>query len=126
MHEHDLERHLTEALSPVEPPANVAAQVLEQLSLRAALAPMDAPNGFAERVLVRISRTKEQHGMQRQWLAIAAMLALLAGGGWYWRQYRAAQHAAAQLRLALSISAQKLSQVQQGIVVEVPLGIQKN
>jgi hypothetical protein len=103
MDSRDLEARLPEALRPVEPPP-----------------------GFAARVLRRLDEGRGRKLAMRKWTAMAAMVCLLAAGGWYWRQHRAASRAADQLSLALNISARKLSRVQQGLVVEIKLGRNTN
>lgn len=104
---------------------------LEQ-QLRAALRPVAAPDGLAERIVRRAeargtARRKPvtQHVWLR-WGALAAMLTIGTFGGLKWNTQRQARQvealrAAEQFTLAMNIATRKISRLQKNLVVEVPL-----
>lgn len=103
-----------------------------ELHLKAALRPVAAPAGMAERIAAR-ARRREQWRLVR-WGALAASLfVLISLTLWYprWREERrakelAARQATEQLQMALQLTSRKLSRVQQGLVVEIRLGSNYN
>ena len=100
---------------------------LEQ-QLRAALRPVAAPEGLAERIVARAA-AKRKPVVQQTWLrwgALAAMLTIGTFGAVKWNEQRQAEQiearrAAEQFTLAMSIATQKISRVQKNLIVEVPL-----
>lgn len=99
-------------------------QELERL-MHQAFRPVEAPKGMAARI---VSRTRKRGGYN--WLAIAAALLITLSTGWYWMEQQArkteAQAAARQFQMALNITARKLAQVNERLVVEVRLGTDTN
>jgi hypothetical protein len=92
--------------------------------LRRALAPVDPPEGFAQRVRARVDR--ERRPVSRaplqggaRWLAVAAAVLAVIGGPMAWRQYetrREALAARSQVLLALQIASQQLNSVHRQVV----------
>ena len=91
--------------------------------LQQALKRRNPPRGFEERVLARIAsgETVQPPGPQLSWtrhaLPVAASLAILAGGSYYFWQYERQQQAqteraAHDVVLALQIASEKVSAVQ--------------
>jgi hypothetical protein len=88
--------------------------------LRRALRRVDAPEGFADRVRARIeTRATAARVTNRAWIktavALAATLAIVAGGTWYRAQgQRRAQgeEAKRQVLLSLSIAGNKLRAIE--------------
>lgn len=85
-------------------------------NLKSALARVEPPEGFAERVIERAQRPKiswRLFGSQRPWLAAAALLVLLAGAETLHlhqqRQHAEEVRAQAQLMLALQITSHQLN-----------------
>lgn len=100
--------------------------------LRAALRPVDAPPGLAERIIAKAearSRANRRPPAVAQWVrwgAIAAMLTLVTFLGLRWNAQRQveeleARRAAEQFALAMQITNKKVTHVQENLVVHVPL-----
>jgi hypothetical protein len=92
--------------------------------LRRSLAPVDPPDGFAQRVRARVERERRPvrrvplQGVAR-WVAVAAALFAVVGGPVLWRQYetrREALAARAQVLLALQIASHQLNSVHRQVV----------
>ncbi len=92
--------------------------------LRRALAPVDPPDGFAQRVRARVERdavSARRRPVARvtRWLAIAATILAVLGGPLAWREYqvrREALAARAQVLLALQIASRELDSAQRRVV----------
>ena len=92
--------------------------------LRRALAPVDPPEGFAQRVRARIEREGRPAARQApnpllRWGAIAATLLAVLGGPLAWREYdqrRQAFAARQQVLLALQIASRELNSVHRRVV----------
>lgn len=92
--------------------------------LRRALAPVDPPEGFAQRVRARVAeeaRTTRPAPVARltRWLAIAATLLAVLAGPLAWREYetrREALAARAQVLLALQIASRELNSAHRKVV----------
>ena len=92
--------------------------------LRRALAPVDPPDGFAQRVRARVEResaASRRRPVTRvvQWMAIAATILAVLGGPVMWREYqvrREALAARAQVLLALRIASRELDSAQRRVV----------
>jgi len=91
--------------------------------LRRALAPVDPPDGFAQRVRARVAEQARasQPAPRRatRWMAIAATVLAVLGGPLVWREYetrREALAARAQVLLALQIASRELNTVQRKVV----------
>lgn len=92
--------------------------------LRRALAPVDPPDGFAQRVRARVS--EQSRGARpaparrlTRWMAIAATVLAVLGGPLVWREYetrREALAARAQVLLALQIASRELNTAQRKVV----------
>jgi hypothetical protein len=88
-------------------------------NLKTALRRRNAPDGFAERVMERISRAPEPQSvsaaLSRKWMAVAAagLIAIMSAGVWeygYAQQRRAqAEQATAELVYALQVTSAKLN-----------------
>ena len=94
----NIDHELRDALRRKEAPANFADRVLQRISEMPAPAPRPAPSSSI-----------------RRWLAVAAVLALAAGGAErYYTQQQAAEAARVreELRTALQITNDALAQVQ--------------
>jgi hypothetical protein len=78
-----------------------------EIQLKRALAREDPPEGFEGRVL---ARTRLRRSAPR-WLAAAAAVLLIAGGGYSYR-WREGQMAKQKVLLALRITSAKLSRIQ--------------
>lgn len=101
--------------------------------LRAALRPVEPPDGFVERVLARSARSASAEGpavtreatgrsswLHRPWLtgALAASLVLALLGGHLWQEQReraAGLAAREQLMEALRVTSEKLDLVYEGV-----------
>jgi ferric-dicitrate binding protein FerR (iron transport regulator) len=81
--------------------------------LKASMRREDPPAGFEQRVMAATRRRP----IWRPLLALAAMLALMAGAGWEYEQSRReraqGEAAAAKLELALQVTGEKLHKIQQ-------------
>lgn len=92
--------------------------------LRRALAPVDPPDGFAQRVRARVAeqtRASKPAPLRRmtRWMAIAATVLAVLAGPLVWREYetrREALAARAQVLLALQIASRELNTVQRKVV----------
>ena len=92
--------------------------------LRRALAPVDPPEGFAQRVRARVARdtreTRASAGRRlARWMAIAATLLAVLAGPLAWREYEArrdALAARAQVLLALQIASRELNSAHRKVV----------
>jgi hypothetical protein len=91
--------------------------------LRRALAPVDPPEGFAQRVRARVAaQTRTRPAPMRRvtrWLAVAATVLAVLGGPLVWREYetrREALAARAQVLLALQIASRELNSAQRKVV----------
>ena len=92
--------------------------------LRNALAPVDPPDGFAQRVRARVAR--EGHVVAAaaprrlpRWMVIAAMLLAVIAGPLTYREYqlrREALAARAQVVLALQIASRELNSAHRKVV----------
>ena len=102
-------------------------------NLRAALRPVEAPAGLAERIVRRAEARAHKSRrpiVQQTWLrwgALAAMLSIGSFGWLKWNEKRQAgqieaRRAAEQFTLALHIATRKISRVQKNLVIEIPLG----
>lgn len=82
--------------------------------LRRALARVEPPAGFADRVMDRIPRTRRATWLPRSWMAAAAagLIAVIGAGSWEYhraREQRAtAEQAKAELIFALKVTSAKL------------------
>ncbi len=89
--------------------------------LRDALRRVDAPPGFAERVVAKAAaRERAKHVPVRRWLAVAASVLLVVSGGVYGEHYRReqirrqqAEAARAQLVVALRITSRQIEKVEE-------------
>jgi hypothetical protein len=92
--------------------------------LRRALAPVDPPEGFAQRVRARVERgtraARPRHASRvGRWLALAATVLAVLGGPLAWREYEARREALAaraQVMLALQIASRELNTVHRKVV----------
>lgn len=100
--------------------------------LRAALRPVAAPPGLAERIVreaeARQAARRKPVAQQiwLRWGALAAMFAAGTFGGLHWNERRQveqleARRVAEQFTLAMSIATRKMSKLQRNLVVEVTL-----
>jgi len=91
--------------------------------LKKVLGREDPGEEFTRALLSRVAGTRSRRKRRRWLLAIAAGLALVAGGSFRLAQYRReraeAERASAQLRLALQITNQKLELARQKVVVKL-------
>lgn len=103
-------------------------------NLRAALRPVAAPEGLAERIVrraeARAHKTRRPIVQQAwlRWGALAAMLSIGSFGWLKWTEKRQAgqieaRRAAEQFTLALHITTREISRVQKNLVIEIPLGL---
>ncbi len=92
--------------------------------LRRALAPVDPPEGFAQRVRARVageaaaSRTT-RGGRAARWFAVAAALVAVLAGPLAWKEYEARREALAaraQVLLALQIASRELNSAHRKVV----------
>ena len=79
--------------------------------LRKALAREDPPDGFADRAL---GRARRKVLTMPRWLAAAAALILIAGGGYGYRWHQGME-AKREVMLAFRIASQKVSHVQAAV-----------
>ncbi len=91
--------------------------------LRRALAPVDPPEGFAQRVRARVEQRTAAPGPRtrpvRRWFAVAATIVAVLGGPLAWREYEARREglaAQAQVMLALQIASRELNTVHRQVV----------
>ena len=92
--------------------------------LRNALAPVDPPDGFAQRVRARVAREGRVVAVAAprrlpRWVAIAAMLGAVIAGPLTYREYqmrREALAARAQVVLALQIASRELNSAHRKVV----------
>ena len=92
--------------------------------LRRALAAVDPPEGFAQRVRARVERDargSRPRASRRnpRWLALAATILAVLGGPLAWREYEARREALAaraQVMLALQIASRELNTVHRKVV----------
>ena len=89
---------------------------LEDIELRRALRRVDAPDGFAERVLARAGQPAVARRRALANWAIAVTLAITAAGGvWYRAEERRraqGEEAKRQVLLSLNIAGSKLKQIE--------------
>jgi hypothetical protein len=88
---------------------------LEHIELRRALRRVDAPEGFADRVLARVGApaAAKRHSL-RNWAIAATLVISAAGGAWYRaEELRRAQgeDAKRQVLLSLNIAGSKLKAI---------------
>ncbi len=100
--------------------------------MRAALRPVEAPDGLAERIIRRAEalaeRTRKpvtQHSWLR-WGALAALLSIGTFGVLRWEEKKRAEQiearkVAEQFTMAMSITTRKMARIQKNLIVEVPL-----
>jgi len=86
--------------------------------LRGALRRVDAPPGFAERVIARAA-ARERPAPRRRWLAVAASVVMLVSAGGYGEHYRReqirhqqAEAAREKLIIALRITSRQIGKVE--------------
>lgn len=92
--------------------------------LRRALAPVDPPEGFAQRVRARVARetrvTRSASSVRlARWMMLAATVLAVLGGPLVWREYesrREALAARAQVLLALQIASRELNSAHRKVV----------
>jgi hypothetical protein len=92
--------------------------------LRNALAPVDPPDGFAQRVRARVAREAQSLPWAAprrlpRWMAVAAMIGAVIGGPLTYREYqmrRDALAARAQVVLALQIASRELNSAHRKVV----------
>ena len=92
--------------------------------LRRALAPVDPPEGFAQRVRARVARETRvtrspSSGRLARWMMLAATVLAVLGGPLVWREYEArheALAARAQVLLALQIASRELNSAHRKVV----------
>lgn len=92
--------------------------------LRRALAPVDPPDGFAQRVRMAVAaktRASQRASTSRvtRWMAIAATVIAVLAGPLAWREYetrREALAARAQVILALQIASRELNSAHRKVV----------
>ncbi len=100
--------------------------------MRAALRPVEAPEGLAERIIRRAEARAESTRKpvtQQPWLrwgALAALVTMGTFGVLRWDETRRAEQiearrVAEQFTMALSITTRKMARIQKNLVVEVPL-----
>lgn len=95
--------------------------------LRRALAPVDPPAGFAQRVRARVERdspvSRTAHGRHAgRWMAVAATVLAVLAGPLAWREYEARREALAaraQVLLALQIASRELNSAHRRVVRSV-------
>jgi hypothetical protein len=89
--------------------------------LRKVLQRKQPPDGFAERVMARVSVTMPSRRPKPVWRwvgAVAACLTLAAGVGQY-QEYRRGVEAKEQVMFALGLTSEKLAAVQQKVTEEL-------
>ena len=91
--------------------------------LRRALAPVDPPEGFAQRVRARVERestpVRAPRGRLPRAMAIAATVLAVLAGPLAWREYEARREALAaraQIVLALQIASRELNSAHRKVV----------
>lgn len=92
--------------------------------LRRALAPVDPPEGFAQRVRARVAqqsrvRQPSSGGRALRWMALAATIVAVLAGPLAWREYEArrdALAARAQVLIALRIASRELNSAHRKVV----------
>jgi hypothetical protein len=86
--------------------------------LRRALARREPPEGFAERVVARLSEARPPARRWPRWLAAAACLLVLSGAAAEWQRERVrrAEQAKEQVLLALRITSTHLRTAQQRVL----------
>lgn len=100
--------------------------------MRAALRPVEAPEGLAERIIRRAEARAEKTRKpltQQSWLrwgAVAALLTMGTFGVLQWNENRRAEQIearwiAGQFAMAMNIATRKMARIQKNLVVEVPL-----
>jgi len=100
--------------------------------MRAALRPVEAPDGLAERIIRRAEALAERTRKpvtQQAWLRWGALAALLAMGSFgilRWEEKKRAEQiearkVAEQFTMAMNITTRKMARIQKNLVVEVPL-----
>ena len=100
--------------------------------MRAALRPVEAPEGLAERIIrraearaVKTRKPVTQH-LWLRWGALAALLVIGTFGVLRWEETRRAKQieasrVAEQFTMAMTITTRKMARIQKNLVVEVPL-----
>jgi len=100
--------------------------------MRAALRPVEAPDGLAERIIrraeARAERTRKPVTQQAwlRWGALAALLTMGTFGILRWEDKKRAEQiearkVAEQFTMAMSITTRKMARIQKNLIVEVPL-----
>ena len=100
--------------------------------MRAALRPVEAPDGLAERIIrraeARAERTRKPVTQQAwlRWGALAALLTIGTFGVLRWEEMKRAEQiearkVAEQFTMAMSITTRKMARIQKNLIVEVPL-----
>lgn len=100
--------------------------------MRAALRPVEAPDGLAERIIrraeARAERTRKPVTQQAwlRWGALAALLTMGTFGILRWEEKKRAEQiearkVAEQFTMAMSITTRKMARIQKNLIVEVPL-----
>jgi hypothetical protein len=86
--------------------------------LRRALARREPPEGFAERVVARLSEARPPVRRWPRWLAAAACLLVLSGAAFEWQRERVrrAERVKEQVLLALRITSTHLRAAQQRVL----------
>ena len=89
---------------------------LEDIELRRALRRVDAPEGFADRVLARVGQPAlpKRHRL-RNWAIAATLTIAAAGGAWYRAEDQRrvqGEEAKRQVLLSLNIAGSKLKQIE--------------
>lgn len=92
--------------------------------MRAALRPVEAPEGLAGRIIRRVEAKRRTNWPL--WGALAAMLIMGTFGLVRWEAKRQveqieASRVAGQFTMAMNIATRKMARVQKNLVVEVPL-----
>jgi hypothetical protein len=89
---------------------------LEDITLRRALRRVDAPEGFADRVLARAGRpAAAKRRALANWAIAATLVIAAAGGAWYRVEERRrvqGEEAKRQVLQSLSIAGSKLKQIE--------------
>jgi hypothetical protein len=89
---------------------------LEDIELRRALRRVDAPEGFADRVLARVGQPAiaKRHRL-RNWASAATLTIAAAGGAWYRAEDQRrvqGEEAKRQVLLSLNIAGSKLKAIE--------------